>query len=152
MKLLFILSIIFLSFKANAEIFVCKDDKSRTIYQDTPCATETIRKLDTLPPPTIEEQALAQERIDKMNEISQHRAAIAEAERLQQEKNDLEQERVAVEKRRLELQEKQATLEEEPRYIYVNPRFRHGIIRPHQHRDWQHPNRQDPHGLSPRDK
>lgn len=152
MKLIFILSIIFFSIKANAEIFVCKDDKSRTIYQDKPCATKTIRKLETLPPPSIEEQGLAQERIDKMNEMSQQRAATVEAERLQQEKNDIEQERIALEKRRLDLLEKQATLEEEPRYIYVNPRLRHGITRPHQHSDWQHLKRQDPLGSQASDK
>ena len=153
MKLIFILSIVLLSFRANAEIFVCKDGKGRTLYQDKPCATETLRKLDTLPPPSIEEQTLAQERIDRMNEVSQQRATAAEIERQQQEKNDLEQERIAIERRKLELLEKQAALEAEPaRYIYVNPRFRYGVQRPHQHRDWHHPKRQDPQTLFIRDK
>lgn len=145
MKLIFILSIVLLSFKAHAEIFVCRDVKDKTVYQDTPCTTETIRKLEVIPAPSLEEQALAQERIDRLNEISHQRAMAADSERIQQEKNNIEQEKIDLEKRKLELQEKQAILDEQPatRYIYVNPQLRHRWPRPHQHKDWHQPRRQN---------
>lgn len=146
MKLIFMLSMVLLSIEAHAEIFVCRDAQNKTIYQDKPCALETVRTLEPIPAPSIEEQILAQERIDKLNEISSQRAMAAETERLQQEKNNLEQEKIELEKRKLELVEKQATLDEQPvtRYIYVNPNLRPRVQRLHQHRDWHHQKRQNP--------
>lgn len=108
----------------QAEIFVCQDAQNKTIYQDEPCAHQTLRTLKNVPAPTLEEQALAQERIDKINETYRLRAAQTESERLAQEKQDLELERIALEKQRIELLEQQAQNERYPYPIYVNPRFK----------------------------
>jgi hypothetical protein len=109
---------------ARADIFVCQDDKNRTIYQDEPCATQTIRTIKNVPGPTPEEQAIAQQRIDQINETYRLRATETELERLEQEKRDIELEKIALEKQRIELLEQQALNERHPYPIYVNPRYR----------------------------
>lgn len=120
--ILIILSIITLP--AHADIFVCLDDKNRTVYQDEPCADKTIRTIKNVPAPTPEEQALAQERIDQIHETSRLRATETELERLEQEKREIELEKIALERQRLELLEQQALNERHPYPIYVNPRYR----------------------------
>ena len=134
MLVLFLLSF---SLHAFADVFVCKDDKGKTIYQDKPCLNASSRKLEILPAPSIEEQNLAQERIKKITEESQQRAAAAELERQQQEKKDAELEKIALEQRILELLEKQAAAEQNvTRWNWVSP-WNRWFRKPH-HRDDDH--------------
>jgi hypothetical protein len=123
MKIILIMFAV-IALPARADIFVCQDDKNRTIYQDEPCANQTIRTIKNVPAPTPEEQALAQERIDQINESYRLRATETELERLEQEKREIELEKIALEKQRIELLEQQALNERHPYPIYVNPRYK----------------------------
>jgi hypothetical protein len=126
----------FITTAVQANIFVCKDVNNKTIYQDEPCTNKTIRTLPKAPEPSPEELLSAQQRIDKINERYQERAAAAEAQRIEQEKNDLAQEQLALEKQKIELLEKQALAEENRYPVYVQPRYpsrygRQGLHRNH---------------------
>lgn len=96
-----------ISFQLHAEIFVCKDNFNKITYQDEPCLDTTIRKLKNVPDAPLEDQILAQQRIDKANALSLQRVQLAETERQQQEKVNREYQAIAIEKRKLELLEKQ---------------------------------------------
>jgi hypothetical protein len=125
MKTIFILVALFFSIQAHADIYVCRDALKRIIYQDEPCTVEMVRKLKTVPPPSVEELWLAEERVRRSNEIWQQRAALAELQRRQDEIYALELEKIDLEKRKLELQDKQASEQIVP--IYVNPNFSYGF-------------------------
>lgn len=114
-----------LSMHVHAAVFVCKNAKGGTVYQDTPCNNGAVRKLDLLPAPSQEEQEAAQQRLQRINEQSQKFAMAAESERQQQEKYALEQERIALERRRVELLEQQALAEQNAnQWVWVNPYYR----------------------------
>lgn len=72
----------------------------------------------------LADQQLAQERIEKINETFQLRAAKAEADRIEQEKRDIELEKIALEKQRIKLLEQQALAERQPYPVYIYPRFK----------------------------
>lgn len=127
MKTILILITLLFSLQVHADIYVCRDDQKRMIYQDEPCAVEMIRKLKGLPAPSAEEQLLVQERIRRLNEISQQRAAMAELQRRQDEMNALALERIDLEKRQLDLLEKQASASEQALPIFIDPNFRYGL-------------------------
>ncbi|MBA3695970.1 MAG: hypothetical protein H0W85_04225 [Methylotenera sp.] len=123
MKLTIAFSLLFFFTHAYGEVFVCKDD-NKTIYQDKQCENITIRKLDILPPPTPEERAQAEERLQRITEQSRQRSTAVEVERQQQEKNDIELEKIGIERRKLELLEKQAAAEQPVTRVYVKPGYR----------------------------
>ncbi len=102
-----LLGLSFLSFETRAEIFVCKDNHNKIIYQDEPCLNTMLRTLKNVPDASIEDQNLARERIDKANALSLQRAQLAETERQQQDKANREYQAISIEKRKLELLEKQ---------------------------------------------
>ena len=135
MKWLWLLSII-ISLQSHAEIFVCKDDKNKTIYQDEPCKNQTLRTLQKAPEPSLEDQLIAQDRLDQLKAVSQQRALTAEAERIEQEKRELELEKLALEKQKIELLEKQALAEQNRYPVYVQPRYPHyGRLWPNKYND-----------------
>lgn len=107
MKHLLIVSTLFISFQVDAEIFVCKDNKNRITYQEKPCLTTMVGKLKNIPDAPIEEQVLAQDRINKANEVYRQRIASEAVARQQQEANDREIEAIEIERRKLELLERQ---------------------------------------------
>lgn len=107
MKYLWIVLTSLLSFRANAEIFVCKDAVGRITYQDNPCLTTTVGKLKNIPDAPLEEQILARNRINKASEIYRQSVAKAEIERQQQEERDLKLEALEIERRKVELLERQ---------------------------------------------
>lgn len=114
-----------LSMHVHADVFVCKNDKGGTVYQDTPCNNGVARKLDLLPAPSQEEQEAAQQRLQRINEQSQKFALAAESERQQQERFNLEQERLELERRRIELLEQQTLAEQNAnQWVWVNPYYR----------------------------
>ena len=104
---LLLVSLTLISFEACADIFVCKDNFAKIIYQDEPCQTTTLRTLKNVPDAPIEDQILARERIEKANALSLQRAQLAATERQEQDKANREYQAIAVEKRKLELLEKQ---------------------------------------------
>ncbi len=112
MKYLLMLSTFLLTFQAHAEIFVCKDGKGRITYQEKPCLTIMVNKLKNIPDAPIEDQILAQNRINKANEMYRQREAKAEVERQQQAAHDRALELIEIEKRKLELLERQTVAAE----------------------------------------
>lgn len=126
MKTILIIITLFFSLQAHADIYVCRDNQKRTIYQDEPCAIEMTRKLKTLPAPSAEELLLAQERVRRSNEFWQQRSSLAELQRRQDEIYALELEKIDIENRKLELLEKQA-LASQAMPIFVHPNFRYGF-------------------------
>ncbi|HSI38138.1 MAG TPA: DUF4124 domain-containing protein [Methylotenera sp.] len=123
MKTILRIITLFFSLQAHADIYVCRDNQKRTIYQDEPCAVEMTRKLKILPAPSAEAQLLAQERVRRSNEIWQQRAL----QRRQDEMYALELERLDIEKRKLELLEEQALASEQAVPIFAHPNFRYGF-------------------------
>ena len=108
MRLLLLFLPLLIPSQASAEIFVCKNGANKITYQDEPCLDTTIRKLKNIPDAPIEDQILAQERLNKAQTLSLQRAQLAEAERQQQDKVKREYQAIAIEKRKLELLEKQS--------------------------------------------
>jgi hypothetical protein len=152
MKTILIIITLFFSLQAHAEIYVCRDAQKRIIYQDEPCIVEMVRKLKTVPAPSAEELWLAQERIQRLNEISQQRAALAETQRRQDEMYALELEKIDLEKRKLELQEKLALASEQAVPVFVNPNFRYGFNSHGLHRHgFNRFGSNRPHSNTPRD-
>ncbi len=66
-----------------------------------------VGKLKNIPDAPIEEQVLAQDRINKANEVYRQRIASEAVARQQQEANDREIEAIEIERRKLELLERQ---------------------------------------------
>ena len=130
MKTILIIITLFFSLQAHADIYVCRDALKRTIYQDEPCTVEMVRKLKTVPPPSVEELWLAEERVRRSNEI----LALAALQRRQDEIYALELEKIDIENRKLELLEKQALASEQAMPIFVHPNFRYGFSRHGFHR------------------
>lgn len=113
-----------ISLPVQADIFVCKDAQNKIVYQDEPCSHQTIRTIKNVPAPTLADQQLAQERIEKINETSQLRAAKAESDRIEQEKRDIELEKIALEKQRIELLAQQALAERHPYPVFIYPGYK----------------------------
>jgi hypothetical protein len=61
MKTLFLL-LLFVPLQGYAEIYKCKDARQVVVYQDTPCANQTLGKVT--PPPAPSQQAVSQARRD----------------------------------------------------------------------------------------
>lgn len=72
--------------QAEAEVFKCKDNKGKIIYQEHACQNETIDKLKIMPGPPIEEQIRAQAREDKMRQDEAAKKAAEEIARKELEK------------------------------------------------------------------
>lgn len=139
MKRFLILIALILSCHAQAEIYVCKDSSNKLTYQDEPCLSQTVRKLKNIPDAPIEDQILARERIDRANALSAQRAAAAEIERQQKQKEFAELQALAIERRKLELLEKEASESQQayiPQWI-IGSRYGYpmGYNRPYVHRD-----------------
>jgi hypothetical protein len=76
MKRLLIMSAMFLTFQAHAEIFKCKDVNGNITYQGTPCLTGAGSKISKAPEVPIEEQIQAHTEANKTIEMDrQHEAA-----------------------------------------------------------------------------
>lgn len=111
MKQLLMISAIFLTFQAQAEIFKCKNDNGKITYQGTPCLTGTVGKVNKAPDVPIEEQTRAQSRLNNMKEMDRQHEAATKLEQ-QQEENARKQEAKELENRRVEALERQATAAE----------------------------------------
>jgi hypothetical protein len=107
----------------HAEIYVCKDDLNRTVYQDEPCERSTMRILQKAPEPSVADQMAAKERLEKYHERSQQLAAQTQAENLERQRQALEEERLALEKQRIELLERQSAAEQNRYPVYVRPMY-----------------------------
>jgi murein DD-endopeptidase MepM/ murein hydrolase activator NlpD len=119
----------------QAEIFVCKDGNKQLTYQDEPCPNKMLRKLKNVPDAPLEDQIMARERINRAVALSQERAAAAELERQQQQKEYRELQAIAIEKQKLELLERQTLAAEQsaipPWILGVRPAHRFGHLRPY---------------------
>lgn len=105
------------SVPAQAEIFVCKDQKNHITYQQEPCTTKTVRVLKREPAVPLIEQQKAQTRIDNANKSFEAYAAKTEVERLQSEKLALERENLELERRAIQLRSQEYA--QQP--VIINP-------------------------------
>ena len=73
MKRWMLLSATCLAFHAEAEIYKCKDAEGKIIYQEMPCKTLMLGKIQEAPKVSEEDRKRAQENLDRMLEMSRKR-------------------------------------------------------------------------------
>lgn len=108
-----------LAMQVHAAIYVCKDASNHKTYQDEPCTTQTIGRLEHVPDAPIEDQKRVQQSIRSANENYIKRMQMQKAEQLEQQ--ELERQRLAleVERRKLEQLEQQEQFGQP--VVIVNP-------------------------------
>lgn len=100
--------LLWVSFQLQAAIYICKDHAGKVSYQDTPCVTRTIGRLNNVPDAPIEDQLRVQASIQSADAKYQARMALREFERLQALGQARLQLALAVEQKKLALLELQA--------------------------------------------
>ena len=88
MKQLLMISAIFLTFQAQAEIFKCKNDNGKITYQGTPCLSGTVGKIDKAPDVPIEVSIRVQARLNNIKEQDRQNETAIELEQQQKEENE----------------------------------------------------------------
>lgn len=107
MKRLLIMSAMFLTFQAHAEIFKCKDVNGKITYQGTPCLTGAGSKINKVPEVPIEEQKRAQSRLDNTIQTNRQYEAARKLEHQQQVEKAKKEEAGELENSRVEAAEQQ---------------------------------------------
>lgn len=115
MKRLLIVSAMFLTFQAHAEIFKCKDVNGKISYQGTPCLIGTASKIKKPPEIPVEEQIRANTKLNNTKEMNRQYEASRKLEHQQQEDNAKKEQASELENRQVEVVEQQTVILEDSR-------------------------------------
>lgn len=132
MKTLFSVLMLLIPLQAVADIYKCRDDRNVLVYQDTPCKTKMIGKVNTVPSPSKSDELRARQDLDRLIQDNRYH------EQKRQAEWEKEQERLH-QLEALEIQERARLAAEAERYapsLYIpayGPDYRY--------RRHHHPNR-----------
>lgn len=115
MKCLLIISAMFLTFQAHAEIFKCKEVNGKISYQGTPCLTGTASKINKPPEVPIDEQIRANTKLNNTKEMNRQHEAARKLEHQQQEESAKKEEASEMDNRQVEAVEQQTVILEDSR-------------------------------------
>lgn len=115
MKRWIMFSAVFLASQAEAEIYKCRDAKGNITYQGTPCPNGMVGKIEPAPPVLEGNRQRAQERMDRIIEMSRQQDIAREQARQQKEEQARQIAEQEERDRQQAEQEEQARLEQEYR-------------------------------------
>jgi hypothetical protein len=133
MKRWIIFSAVFLAFQAEAEIYKCRDAKGNITYQGTPCPNGMVGKIEPAPPVLEGNRQRAQERMDRIIEMSRQQDIAREQTRRQKE----EQARQIAEQEERDRQQSEQAEQEEQARLEQEYRERHFLNLWPQRFPWQ---------------